>query len=66
MTDSPFTNHRSAALGLLSLCPDLPHKAAGFLGHVCVAQELTRKQRDWLSKLLAKYGLPSLNMEGAR
>lgn len=60
MTDVPFTNHRSAALALLAQCPDLPHKTAGFLGHVCVAPELSAKQRDWLVKLLDRYGLPPL------
>ena len=64
MTELPFTYHRAAALALLSACPDLPHKAAGFLGHVCVAAGLSDKQRDWLSKLLAKHGLPPLAKEG--
>ena len=47
MTERPFTHHRAAALALLSACPDLSHKAAGFLGHVCVAHVLSDKQRDW-------------------
>jgi hypothetical protein len=65
MPERPFTHHRAAALALLSACPDLSHKAAGFLGHVCVAAVLSDKQRDWLGKLLAKHGLPSLAGEGA-
>lgn len=60
MTEHPFTHHRKAALALLSGCPDLPHKAAGFLGHVCVASGLSDKQRDWLAKLLARHAMPPL------
>ena len=65
MTERPTLNHRTAALALLSACPDLSHKAAGFLGHVCVAAVLSDKQRDWLGKLLAKHCLPPLAGEGA-
>lgn len=60
MTNSPFPNHRQAALALLTNEPDLPHKTAGFLGHVCVASILSAKQRDWLVKLLDRYGQPNL------
>ena len=66
MTDRPFSHHRQAALALLSECPDLQHKAAGFLGHVCVAPELTDRQRHWLSKLLDRYGLAPLAAGGAK
>lgn len=59
MTDAPYS-HRQAALDLLIKYPDLPHKTAGFLGHVCVALTLSDRQRAWLVKLLAQYGLPSL------
>ncbi|MGE3745458.1 MAG: hypothetical protein AB7G25_07075 [Sphingomonadaceae bacterium] len=65
MTEHPFEHHRKAALALLDVCPDLSHKAAGFLGHVCVAPVLSDKQREWLAKLLAKHGLPPLAREGA-
>lgn len=65
MIDRPFTHHRSAALALLNAAPDLSHKAAGFLGHVCVAIVLSDRQRDWLTKLLGRYGLPPLAGEGA-
>jgi hypothetical protein len=44
----------------LSECPGIPHKPAGFLGHVCVAAVISDKQRDWLGKLLDRYGLPPL------
>lgn len=60
MSAPPFQHHRRAALALLNECPDVPHKPAGFLGHVCVAAELSDKQRDWLGKLLDRYGLPPL------
>lgn len=57
----PFANPRHAALTLLTEFPDLPHKAAGFLGHMCVAEVLTDKQRRWLVSLLEKRGLPPLS-----
>jgi len=60
MSAPPFRHHRQAALALLSECPDLPHKPAGFLGHVCAAAVISDKQRDWLGKLLDRYGLPPL------
>lgn len=65
MTEQPFHHHRQAALALLTSCPELPHKAAGFLGHVCVAPSLTERQRDWLLKLLDKNNLPPLAAGGA-
>lgn len=55
-----FSNHRAAALALLTECPRLSHKAAGFLGHVCIAPNLTDRQRDWLVKLLDRHDLPPL------
>jgi hypothetical protein len=66
MTECPFTHHRQAALALLSERPDLPHKTAGFLGHVCVAPVLSERQRDWLMKLLDRNGLPPLAGEGVQ
>jgi hypothetical protein len=60
MIEQPFKHHRQAALALLAQCPDLPHKAAGFLGHVCVAPVLSTRQREWLMKLLARHGQPPL------
>jgi hypothetical protein len=58
-------HHRQAALALLTQHPDLPHRAAGFLGHVCVAPALTPKQQKWLCALLEKHGLPELAGGGA-
>ena len=65
MTDAPSPTHRQAALALLSKCPNLPHKAAGFLGHVCVAPTLSDRQRGWLEKLLDRNGFPPLAEGGA-
>ena len=66
MTKAPFAHHRDAALALLTQHPDLPHKTAGFLGHVCVALVLTPAQREWLIKLLERHGLASLVAGGAK
>lgn len=66
MTERHFPHHRPAALALLSQCPDLPHKAAGFLGHVCVAAAISDRQRAWLVKLLDRHGLPDLAEGGAQ
>lgn len=60
-----FPDHRAAALALLGQCEDLPHKTAGFLGHVCVAPILSDRQREWLVKLLDRAGLPQLADGGA-
>lgn len=65
MTERPFPHHRPAALALLTKCLDLPHKTAGFLGHVCVALTLSDRQRAWLIKLLIQHGLPPLAEEDA-
>lgn len=61
MTDS---SHRKAALALLNDRPDMPHKEAGFLGHVCVAAELSEKQRVWLNKILARNSMPVVELGG--
>ena len=65
MNEQPFTHHRQAALALLTRCPDLPHKAAGFLGHVCVAPVLSERQRNWLQKLLERHRQPGLAKGGS-
>lgn len=66
MSNTAFAHHRQAALTLLNQCPDLPHKAAGFLGHCAVAQSLSDRQQAWLVKLLARHGLPPLAAGEAR
>lgn len=60
MSSKAFSHHRQAALALLNQCPDLQHKAAGFLGHVSIAPVLSDRQHHWLVKLLERHGLPSL------
>lgn len=66
MTSPGFDHHRKAALALLNQCLKLSHKEAGFLGHVCVADALSERQHDWLSKLLERHGLPPFAEGGAR
>lgn len=66
MTERAFPHHRQAALALLSECPNMPHKAAGFLGHVAVAPVLSDRQRDWLVKLLHRNGLPPMAEGGTQ
>lgn len=61
MTNPPFDHHRQAALAILNDCQTLSHKEAGFCGHVCVTVDLSKRQRDWLGKLLERHGLPSLS-----
>ena len=61
MTDSPFPNHRSAALALLSSGNALSRKAGQFLGQIAVdSSELSEAQAGWLCKLLKKASLPPL------
>ena len=63
--EAQFRHHRAAALALLSECPELSHKTAGFLGNVCVAPTLSAKQKAWLTQLLEKHGLPELAVSDA-
>jgi hypothetical protein len=58
-----YTNHRQAALALLIECPKLQRKAAGFLGHMCVTEDITDAQRKWLVSLLTREGMPPLDDE---
>ena len=62
--NSGFPDHRKAALALLKDHNELSHKEAGFLGHVCVASELSDRQHDWLLKLLARHDTPPLASGG--
>lgn len=66
MNERPFETHRQAALALLNQCPNLAHKAAGFLGHVAVAPSMSERQREWLETLLKRNSLPPLAREAAR
>ncbi|MXO55567.1 hypothetical protein GRI36_01595 [Altererythrobacter gangjinensis] len=64
-TARQFDTHRDAALFLLNGGYLLTRKAGSFLGQLVVDQsELTEKQADWLDKLLAKRGLPSVTRRG--
>ncbi len=65
MSERPFRHHRDAALALLIRVPNIPHKEAGFLGHVCAADALSEKQLAWLVYLLARHDLPPLSEGGA-
>ena len=61
MTDSPFTDHRAAALALLTGSSRLSRKAGQFLGQLTVdASPMSAAQADWLAKLLDRAGLPPL------
>lgn len=57
-TEAAQLPHRLAALRLLAGAVNggliLSHKEAGFLGHVCIADQLTDKQVNWLGVLLDK------------
>lgn len=58
--NAPF-NHRSAAMSLLTAGVDLRPKEGQFLGGIAFdANPLTDKQRNWLTILLNKHGLPPL------
>lgn len=58
----PFSDHRQAALALLSAAverdEELPGKVANFLGACCGYRTLTPRMAWWLSKLLADEGMP--------
>jgi hypothetical protein len=66
MTERPVLEHRTAALALLNGRPNLSHKEAGFLGHVCVAPVLSAKQSEWLGRLLSRNALPPKAEGGAK
>ena len=61
MTNSPFRNHREAALALLNGGYRLSRKAGQFLGQLAAdATPMTASQAGWLAKLLERAGLPPL------
>lgn len=60
----PFTDHRQAALALLSGSHRLTRKAGQFLGQLAVdASPMSEAQANWLAKLLERNGLPCLAQE---
>jgi hypothetical protein len=61
MADLPFSNHREAALALLNGANPLTRNAGQFLGQIVAdPSTLSARQRDWLTKLLANFGLPPM------
>ena len=61
-----FTDHRAAALALLTSNHRLSRKAGSFLGQLVVdPSPMSEAQADWLTKLLDREGLPSLAEGGA-
>jgi hypothetical protein len=61
MTDSPFPNHRAAALALLNGNHRLSRKAGQFLGQLAVdSTPMSEAQANWLAKLLDRAGLPPM------
>lgn len=66
MTDSPFPNHRAAALALLNGNHRLSRKAGQFLGQLAVdSTPMSEAQANWLAKLLDRAGLPPMAEGGA-
>lgn len=61
----PFTDHRSAALAVLTT-GSLSEKEGQFCGGIAFRHEpLTEKQANWLRILLNRHGLPTLAEGGA-
>lgn len=61
MTNSPFPNHRAAALALLNGNHRLSRKAGQFLGQLAVdSTPMSEAQANWLAKLLYRAGLPPM------
>lgn len=58
----PFCNHRDAALALLIHAEGLAGRHGNFLGHVAVIDDLTDRQLNWLQKLLARHGMPEIDI----
>lgn len=67
MTDTPFSNHRLAALALLNLGQRLSRKAGQFLGQLAVdPAPMSDLQAEWLAKLLDRASLPPVAEGGAQ
>ena len=66
MTDTPFPDHKAAALALLNGTSRLSRKAGQFLGQLAVdSTPMSEAQADWLAKLLDRAGLPPMAEGGA-
>jgi hypothetical protein len=58
---APFTDHRPAAMAVLTSGATLRPKEGQFLGSIAFDMNpLTGKQSEWLKVLLEKHGLPTL------
>jgi hypothetical protein len=62
MSGASFTDHRTAAMAVLTSGSELRPKEGQFLGGIAFdANPLTDKQANWLRILLERHGLPSLD-----
>lgn len=56
-----FTDHRDAALALLTAGVDLREKEGNFLGGIAFRRDtMTEKQANWLRILLARHDMPQI------
>lgn len=66
LVTAAFTDHRQAAMALITSGAVLRPKEGQFLGGIAFdANPLTEKQGNWLRILLDRHGLPSMAIEGA-
>jgi len=63
---APFTDHRQAAMALLTSGADLRRNEGQFLGGIAFdANPLTDKQRRWLDILLERHALEPMGGDNA-
>ncbi|HEX8447672.1 MAG TPA: hypothetical protein VF649_13790 [Sphingomonas sp.] len=63
---TPFTDHRAAAMALLTSGAALRSREGQFLGGIAFdSNPLSEKQSNWLRVLLDKHGLPELEGDAA-
>lgn len=61
-----FSNHRDAAMALLTNAADLREKEGNFLGGIAFRSDaITDKQANWLSILLKRHDLPPMQAGGS-
>jgi hypothetical protein len=64
--DDTFSDHRRAAIALLTGGADLREKEGNFLGGIAFRSDpMSDKQANWLSILLKRHGLPPLQDGGS-
>lgn len=62
----PFTDHRCAALALLTKGAELREKEGNFLGGIAYRSDpMSDRQANWLRILLDRHGLPPIQDGGA-